>query len=321
MNPMSTLILSHIAVDYFARKPYFKEVIMKLCYVLLSFILLNSFAYPAIGQETEVPIKSKVYQPEVYQHYFKGEGLLYKMKYQQAEEAFRKAIAQDSTFGLAYYGLAWSLGWAKGLEEQSREPLQKALALLNHFPKKEKILFLALKASIDYSQSGLEEAITILKEMEKIYPEDKRMLYFIGDCSYHLSEQYSIEQFEVAEQYLRRALEIDPELSLALEHLGSVLRSQGKFAGAEQVLTKGLESYPDNETIFLTGLGWNFFQQKKIQEAEAVFRKGFESNLDDVIMSLNGLGWSLVNQKKYAEAEKFFLMGYELNSEQVAIVK
>jgi serine/threonine protein kinase len=43
---------------------------------------------------------------EAYQHYFKGEELINKVKFKEAEEELEKAIALDTTFAVAYYRLA-----------------------------------------------------------------------------------------------------------------------------------------------------------------------------------------------------------------------
>jgi len=48
---------------------------------------------------------------EAYQHFFKGEELINKLKFEEAIEEFGKAIAIDTTFGLAYYRSAYANHW------------------------------------------------------------------------------------------------------------------------------------------------------------------------------------------------------------------
>ena len=286
---------------------------MRLCYTLLSFLLLYCLTFPVTSQESGTPTKSAAYQ-----HYLEGEALLYKAKLDEAEEAFKKAITLDSTFGPAYYGLAWSIGWARGLGEQAKEPLQKAEALLDDFPDKERYLYRALVASVDLSKSGMEEAVAILKEMEQKYPDDQRMLYYIGDCLYHLSADHSANQHAEAEQYLRKSVEINPENMFAWNHLGMVFADQGKNEEEKQIFQQILEVNPDNPDAYLS-YGWSLFNQKKYAEMEELFQKAVHLDSNNVGV-LNGLGWSLTNQEKYSEAEEIFLKGNKLEPEHTAII-
>jgi len=69
---------------------------------------------------------------------------------------------------------------------------------------------------------GLEAGRAILLEMEQFYPDDKQMLYGIGDLSFHLSE------YPLAVRYLERVLEHDPKFVRALQHLGRTYRELGQ---------------------------------------------------------------------------------------------
>ena len=90
----------------------------------------------------------------------------------------------DSTFGLAYYRLAYAVDWEMN-PQHSAQYITKAMSLLNRIPEKERYLARALAVNL---KEGRDAAITILNEMEKIYPNDKEMLYNIGDWSYHIGD-------------------------------------------------------------------------------------------------------------------------------------
>ncbi|HLF19442.1 MAG TPA: protein kinase [Bacteroidota bacterium] len=147
---------------------------------------------------------------EAYQHFFRGQQLMNEVKFVEAQEEYRKAVALDSTFGLAYYGLAYAINWQSGSQEQARAPIQKALALVDRIPEKERSLLRAVDAQ---NNGGFASGIAILKEMEKVYPNDKEMLYNIGDWSFHAGE------LAVAGQYLEKVLAMDPTMERTLEHL------------------------------------------------------------------------------------------------------
>lgn len=64
---------------------------------------------------------------DAYSHYFLGEQFMNQMKTSGAQEEYKKAIALDSTFALAYYGLAYAISFVIGNESAAREPLDKEL--------------------------------------------------------------------------------------------------------------------------------------------------------------------------------------------------
>ncbi len=74
---------------------------------------------------------------EAYQHYFKGEELLGKIKIEEAITEFRKAIALDSTFGLAHYRLGYALHLVAGRNLEAKASLQTAMSLLEHIPERD----------------------------------------------------------------------------------------------------------------------------------------------------------------------------------------
>ena len=145
---------------------------------------------------------------EAYQHFFQGEELINRLEFEMAEEEFHKAIALDTTFGLAYYRLAYAMQWNQ--EVLASEPLMKALEYIDRIPEKERYMVRAEQATIE---SGWEAAIPIRREMEEIYPEDKEMQFDIGDMSYHSGD------LATANKYFQKVLETDPGFQRALQHL------------------------------------------------------------------------------------------------------
>jgi tetratricopeptide (TPR) repeat protein len=155
---------------------------------------------------------------EAYQHYFQGEELINRLEFDKAEEEFRKAIALDSTFGLAYYRLGYSMQW--NAEVLAGEPLQKALQYIDKIPEKERYMVRAEQAQIE---SGFGAALPILREMEEIYPDDKEMQFDIGDMSYHSGD------VATAEEYFKKVLAVDSGFQRALQHMTWLYRDQGRF--------------------------------------------------------------------------------------------
>ena len=158
---------------------------------------------------------------EAYQHYFKGEECINKLKFEEACDEFNKAIALDSTFGLAYYRLAYAISWIIGTEQLAREPIQIALSLIDRIPEKERYMVRAAHAQIE---EGFEAGIAVLKEMEEIYPDDKEMIYNIGDWKYHVG------YFNESIKYLNKVLAMDSTHIRALQHLSWVYQDTEQYA-------------------------------------------------------------------------------------------
>jgi len=156
---------------------------------------------------------------EAYQHFFKGEESIDKLDFDLAIKEFKKAVKLDSTFGLAYYRLAYAVDWEMN-PQHSAEYIAKAISMLSRIPEKERYLARALAVNL---QEGRSAAIKVLTEMEKIYPDDKEMLYNIGDWSYHVGDLVK------AKQYLEKVLAMDPVFIRALQHLTWVYRDLGLF--------------------------------------------------------------------------------------------
>ena len=110
-----------------------------------------------------------------------------------------------------------------------RKPLQKALALSDRLPEKEKYLLRALNAGVE---GGFAARVASLKEMEKIYPNEKEMLYEIGDYAFHAN------QFSTAIQHLKKVLAMDPTHERALMHLVMTYRASGEVEKTQPVLDR-----------------------------------------------------------------------------------
>ncbi len=163
---------------------------------------------------------------DAYQHYFRGEDFINKLLFAEAEKEFKQAIAIDSTFGLAYYRLAYVLYWRSGSEqiargsERRRVALQKAFALSERIPEKEKYLLSGLYAK---SEKGFAAEIVVLREMAQHYPNDKEMLYQLGDDFYHIGK------YDSAVAYLEKVLTMDPAFERALQHLVRTYADLGQY--------------------------------------------------------------------------------------------
>jgi tetratricopeptide (TPR) repeat protein len=160
---------------------------------------------------------------DAYQAYFEGEALLNKLDFDGAGKSFQVAIRMDSTFALAYYRLAYTEWWARGQQETARRHVAYAMRNLQRIPVKERFLVRALSAGLE---QGFDAQIGILREMRRLYPDDKEMLFGLGDAEFHSgSVDSSIVHFHAA-------LAIDPFMERALQHLSWAYQGKGMDAEA-----------------------------------------------------------------------------------------
>jgi len=232
---------------------------------------------------------------EAYHHYFLGEQLMSQIKNEKAEEEYRKAIALDSTFGLAYYRLAYAVTWDFGNELAAKEYIQKALALIDGIPEKESYLVQALNARIE---KGHAAAIPILKRMERLYANEKEMLYNIGDLAFHA------DQFSTATEYLKKVLAMDPTFIRATQHLAWTYAGLGQYEKAIELAEEVL-SINKTEGEGASSIGY-VYQIKGDYPTAAHYFKSDSLDVDSVhslseIYRLSGqLPKALEYAKKYA---------------------
>jgi len=147
---------------------------------------------------------------EAYKHYFEGDRYMNDLEFKEAEKELEKAVELDSTFALAHYKLAYVQWWSQHELEAAEQHVHDAMESIDRIPEKEQFLVRALNASLE---NGFDAQLPYLREMQALYPDDKEMLFSIGDISFH------IDQYDTAQVYFERVLELDPHFERALQHL------------------------------------------------------------------------------------------------------
>jgi len=238
---------------------------------------------------------------EAYQHFFQGKQFIDQLKFDDAKEEFKKVISLDSTFGSAYYRLAYAESWQNESEVIQRSHLERALKFINRIPERERYLVRAVYANLD---NNYEAGIAILKKMEKIYPDDKEMNYNIGDWSYHLND------YPTAVTYLEKTLQIDPNHQRGLQHLtwtyrdmeiydkmlatakryvavsgsgeayqllGDAYSQLDQFEQGLKALLQARDLFPDNYRITVS-IAYLYAYQNEYAKAETELKKLIEKN-------------------------------------------
>jgi serine/threonine protein kinase/tetratricopeptide (TPR) repeat protein len=209
---------------------------------------------------------------EAYQHFFQGEQLINQLKFKEAIEELKKAVALDSSFAQAYYRLAYAESWLSGKEEITRDHLEHALKNINRMPEKERYL---VRAQYAMGNRNFKAGIDILREMEKIYPNDKEMIYNIGDWSYH------IKDYTTAVIYLSKTLEIDSNNHRALQHLTWTYRDMGNYDKMLETAKRYVAISGSEESYQLLGNAYTRLGQseqgiKSLQQARDLFPDNYQ---------------------------------------------
>jgi tetratricopeptide (TPR) repeat protein len=182
---------------------------------------------------------------DAYHAYFEGETLLNRLEFDAAGRAFQSAIERDSTFALAYYRLAYTEWWARGQQALARRHVAYAMRNLSRIPARERFLVRALSAGLE---DGFDAQALILRDMRRLYPDDKEMLFGLGDAEFHsVSTDSAVVHFQAA-------LAIDPVMERALQHLTWAYQRQGRDAEALATARRWVEATHSIEAYeFLAG--------------------------------------------------------------------
>jgi tetratricopeptide (TPR) repeat protein/predicted Ser/Thr protein kinase/TolB-like protein len=179
-----------------------------------------------------------------YQVYFEGEELLAHLDFAKAGKAFERAIARDSTFALAYYRLAYTEWWSRQNAERAKHHIAYAIAHLDRIPMKERYLVRALNVAL---YDGFEAQLPVLTEMRTLYPDDKEMLFGLGDAEFHSGG------YDSAAVHFRAALAIDPGMERALQHLSWTLLRLERYDEALAVTERWVNATHASEAYEFLG--------------------------------------------------------------------
>ncbi|HEU5358479.1 MAG TPA: serine/threonine-protein kinase [Gemmatimonadales bacterium] len=157
---------------------------------------------------------------EAYRAYLTGIDELNHWNLESADTALRRAIALDSTFGLAYYKLALTRGWIGGANDQDgRRALVYASRYAGRLPARQQSLISAYQSFLDGDLPHARELYAKLVARDSI---DTDAWYALGDAWFHDPDSTAAGRAKKMTNSLRafrRALALDPAYALAYEHV------------------------------------------------------------------------------------------------------
>ncbi|HET6577344.1 MAG TPA: hypothetical protein VFG66_03430, partial [Gemmatimonadales bacterium] len=162
--------------------------------------------------------------------FLRGEQFYRRGLWDSALVHYDRAVAQDSSFGLAFRRMALVLGWrpaTSGGYRDQEEYGQRAVMLNRGLSPRDSVLLLADSLNLHGQPSPLSSddnrAEAVLEEAARRYPDDPEIWYTLGESRYHdgTGNPASLDAFE-------RAIELDPGFAPAYEHVVHLEMQRGR---------------------------------------------------------------------------------------------
>jgi len=159
---------------------------------------------------------------EAFRAYLHGVDQLNRWDLVGAERDLQRAIAIDTTFGLAYYKLALTRGWMAGTEDSVSDRLMlRATTYSANLPAHERTMINAYRAFIGDQYQEARALYTQLITRDKT---DADAWYGLGEAWFH--DTAGVDEAPLWTRSLRafkRTLALDPNYSLAYDHVQFML--------------------------------------------------------------------------------------------------
>jgi serine/threonine protein kinase/Tfp pilus assembly protein PilF len=274
----------------------------------ISLAIVNHLKLELLGGEREKLTKQYTENTEAYNLYLRGRWFWNKWTAEDIKKAisyFREAISKDSTYALAYAGLADAYGtlsfYGPMRPEEAypvaRKLVLKALELDPELPEAYTVLAY-IKAYWDWDWQGSErdfrraielnpnyitahhlfsyvlvmigryaEALQEIQKALELDPLNLIAIRTVGDMYYHS------RQYEKAIPYFLKTIEMDSTFDYAHFHLGNTYRELGRYQEALQQYQKEINLHTGTELTTLANLGVLYARMGEINKAKNIIKE------------------------------------------------
>ncbi|MDX1675638.1 MAG: tetratricopeptide repeat protein, partial [Longimicrobiales bacterium] len=143
--------------------------------------------------------------PAALRAFVEGETRYRRSRFEEALEAYERAVALDSAFALAHFRIASARGWAS-LPGQL-EARAEAYRYRDRLPAREDLM---IEAEYLARRGALTAGVALLREGVRRYPDDPELWYQLGDAYLHWGPQLKVTPDD-GKTALERAVELDPD--------------------------------------------------------------------------------------------------------------
>ena len=270
---------------------------------------------------------------EAYGHYLQGLDRYYRYDYAAAEESFRKAVAIDPGFALAYWRLAWmQIRFGMGDMGAAAATAEIAYGLRGRLPEKERLYVEWLSGLFKMS---IEEALALLEKLVGKYPEEKEAWSMLAGgtggplknphkaIAYHqkwlaldpgfkagylwlVRDYFNLDELDKAAESASRYFEIAPDDAVAHQMMGYVHYFKGALDPAMEEFEKALTLDPQYDDAVI-GQAQVLAKGGRFAESREKLAPllGLKTKPEHRIGASFQMGWNALAQKKPGEAEGY----------------
>ena len=174
--------------------------------------------------------------------YLRGEHDFRQAKFFDAMDSFQQAVAQDSTFSLAYYRLAATTA-ASAMPELAREAASHANEHRDRLAPRDRLLLDAQRAWLAGSASQAE---SLYQAIVANFPEDMEAWFLLGDLQIH-SNPLRGRSITEARPALERALALEPGHVTSLVHLTRIAALEGREKDRDRLIERVIALSPEGD--------------------------------------------------------------------------
>ena len=261
---------------------------MKLFFSTTLIVLIVITTFSCKQESTsKIPVTTK--SEKALEYFSEGIALSQKLRGQEAVYYYLKAIAEDKDFALAYMQLAL----VQTTPKLRFKYLDKAKSLSKNVSEGERLAILAVEAQFNNDQ---EKQNNYYLELIEKYPNDEMVQSIYGSFLYFLPK------YKSAIKHLKRALEINPELSQPYNMLGYSYRQLGDYEEAEKYFKQYIDIISDDPNPY-DSYAELLLKKGEFEKSIDLYRKALEIQ-PSFIASIIGISTNLTLLERHEEACK-----------------
>jgi tetratricopeptide (TPR) repeat protein len=259
---------------------------MKL-FLLSTSIALMAFTIFCCKKEVPSKIPITTTSEKALEYYNEGAALAQKLRGQEAVYYYLKAIAEDKDFAIAYMQLAMAQTTPKLVFKY----LDKAKSLSKNVSEGERLTILAVEARINNDR---EKENTYYLELIEKYPNDEMVQSAYGNFL------YSLPKYKSAIEHLKKAIDINPELSQPYNMLGYSYRQLGDYDEAEKYFKQYIELIQNDPNPY-DSYAELLLKKGEFEESIKYYRRALEIQ-PEFFASIIGISTNLTLLEKHEDA-------------------
>jgi tetratricopeptide (TPR) repeat protein len=171
-----------------------------------------------------------------FRSYLDGESEFQRGDFRSSVEAFRKAVALDKDFALAWYRLSVALEWLGTPQELHNQAAEQAYRHADRLSDRDRRL---LEASRVWRQGANPEAKRLYGAIVQTYPDEIEGWYQLGEVLFHRNALYG-SSFAESRAAFEHVLSFEPNHFASLVHLARIEAFEGRLEAMNSLVDRFL---------------------------------------------------------------------------------